>query len=277
MKFSYLIIIHLIVVCVVLTGCEKEPIKDEPNKPSEELTKPSTSTVEPTNPEPAKVVPTAYFPFDGTLEDVSGNDYYGYGIPEPSFAEGLTSGRQALSFTKTGKQAFVIGDGIIDTRSMTVSFWIKNVSEGDIFHLTSANVDYGNKMMSLTYTDGHLKYVVKRSNNHMSSYFNSTGNFVHKTIDDGSWHHIVLVADYNTLTYGASTTSLYVDGKLMDTVTETINPFDEKESSHCHYGSGTKFVLGGDNVPTMQIAYLRMYSSRQLNADEMKTLYNDKI
>ena len=277
MKHTYYIIINLLILCCALGSCDKDPIKEEPSNPTENPTKPNPPIEEPSNPVSAKVSPTAYFTFDGNLDDVSGNDYYGYGAPEPSFVEGMIPGTKALSFTKTGKQAFVVGDGIIDTRSMTVSFWIKNVSEGDIFHLTSANVDYGNKMMSLTYTEGHLKYVIKRSNNHMSSYFNSTGNFMHKAIDDGHWHHIALVADYNTLIYGEATTSLYVDGRIMDTVTEFINPFDEQESNNCHYGSGTKFVLGGENVPTMQIACLRMYSSRQLNADEVKTLYKDKI
>lgn len=278
MKYSFHSFIYVLVGCLTIVSCEKEQIKDEPMKPTEQPTKPSNPTEEePTNPtEPVRTAPTAYFPFDGDLEDVSGNDYYGYGAPMPSFKEGLTSGRKALSFTKSGKEAFVIGDGIIDTRSMTLSFWAKDVSEGDIFHLTSSNEQYGDKMMSLTYRDGHLKYVVKRSNNYYSNYYNSTGNFTHKAVNDGNWHHIALVSDYNTLNYGKATTALYVDGNLMDTVTEDINPFDEKETNHRHFESGTKFILGGENVPMMQIACLRMYADNQLDGSQILEIYNNE-
>lgn len=277
MKHTYYIIILLLILCGALVSCEKEPIKEEPSNPTENPTKPNTSVEEPSNPEPAKVSPTAYFTFDGNLDDISGNDYYGYGAPEPSFVEGMIPGTKALSFTKTGKQAFVVGDGIIDTQSMTVSFWAKDISEGDIFYLTSSNVDYGNKMMSLTYRDGHLKYVVRRYNNYYAKYFNATGNFTHNAIDDGEWHHIALVSDYNNLTYGLVTTMLYVDGRIMDTVTEDINPFDEKESNRSHFGKGSKFVLGGENVPTMQVACLRMYDSVQLNSEQIMRIYENEL
>lgn len=277
MKHNYPIIIPLLIICCVLVSCEKVTPKEEPSNPNENLTNPNSPTEDPSNTVPTKVYPTAYFTFDGTLDDISGNDYYGYGAPEPLFVEGMISGTKALSFTKTGKQAFVIGDGIIDTHSMTVSFWAKDISEGDIFYLTSSNVDYGNKMMSLTFRDGHLKYVVKRNNNYYSNSYNSTGNFSHKPINDGMWHHIALVSDYYSLSYGNVTTSLYVDGTIMDTVTEAINMFDEKESNHCHYETGTKFVLGGENVPMMKIACLRMYADNQLNDNQIKSIYNNEL
>lgn len=217
----------------------------------------------------------AYFPFNGNFDDISGNDVYGFGSPDPTFTDGVTNGTRAISFSKMTGNAFVVNHGLIDSRSMTICFWIKNVSEGNIFNVTSSNKgDGGEEMMTLTYRDGHLKYVVSRYNNHYN--FNNTGNFTHKKIDDEGWHHVALVADYNKLNYSASTTSLYIDGRLMDTVTEDINVFGEAESSGKHYGTGTKFILGGSGVPNMQIAYMRVYDARQLSADEIKAIYEAK-
>lgn len=233
----------------------------------------------PNNPNPGSFVVRngilAYFPFNGNFNDISGNDVYGFGSPEPTFTDGVTAGTQAISFSKMKENAFVVNHGLIDSRSMTICFWIKNVSEGNIFNVTSSNKgDGGEEMMTFTYRDGHLKYVVSRYNNHYN--FNNTGNFTHKKIDDEEWHHVALVADYNKLNYSASTTSLYIDGRLMDTITENINVFGEGESSNKHYGTGTKFILGGSGVPSMQIAHMRVYDARQLSADEIKTIYEAK-
>lgn len=217
----------------------------------------------------------AYFPFNGNFEDISGNEVYGFGSPDPTFTDGVTAGTQAISFSKTKENAFVVNDGLVDSRSMTITMWIKNVSEGNIFYVTSSNKEGGGeKMMTFTYRDGHLKYVIRRYSNNYT--FDSTGNFTHKKIDDGEWHHIAMISDYNKLNYGAATTSLYIDGKLMDTITENINPFSEGESSNKHYGTGTKFILGGSGVPSMQIAHMRVYDARQLSADEIKTIYEAK-
>ena len=217
----------------------------------------------------------AYFPFNGNFDDISGNDVYGFGSPDPTFTDGVTAGSQAISFSKVKENAFVVNHGLIDSRSMTISFWIKDISEGNIFHVTSSNKnDGGEEMMTFTYRDGHLKYVVSRYCNHYT--FDSTGNFTHKKIDDGEWHHVAIVSDYNKINYAAATTSLYIDGRLMDTVTENINPFSEGESSNKHYGTGTKFILGGSGVPSMQLAHMRVYDARQLSADEIKTIYEAK-
>lgn len=217
----------------------------------------------------------AYFPFNGNFDDISGNEVYGYGSPDPTFTEGVTDGTQAISFSKMKENAFIVNHGLVDSRSMTVCFWMKNISEGNIFYVTSSNKnDGGEEMMTFTYRDGHLKYVVSRYCNHYT--FDKTGNFTHKKIDDGEWHHIALVSDYNKTNYSKATTTLYIDGRVMDTVTEEINVFSEGESSNKHYGTGTKFILGGSGVPSMQIANMRVYDARQLSSDEIKTIYEAK-
>ncbi len=223
--------------------------------------------------------PCAYFTFDGTYDDLSGNDKFAYGNPEPTFVSGPVAGKKAIAFSRANLTKVVINDGLIDSPSMTVSFWMKDVSEGDIFSVTSSILhnNFSSKMMSLSYTEGHLKYVVTRSNNYYSSDFKKNGNFSHKDIADGDWHHIVIVSDHNQLASDKVTMSLYVDGILMDTLTEVYYASDESRDSQRHFGTGTKFIIGGDNTPNMKIANLRVYDEWQLPVSEIKNLFNKKL
>ncbi len=255
---------------VISDGVKDETITVNINK------NPDTNPDDPQNPG-GIVVKTGllvYFPFNGNFDDISGNDVYGYGSPEPTFADdGVVSGTKAAKFSKTEQSSFIVSDGLVDSRSMSICFWAKGISEGNIFYVTSSNKnDGGEEMMSFTYRDGHLKYVISRYYNHYG--FSNAGNFSHASIEDDKWHHISLVSDFNKTSYGNATTLLYIDGRLMDTITESINPFSEGEPSNAHYGTGTKFILGGKNVPNMQIANLRVYDARLLSAQEIKEIYN---
>ena len=185
---------------------------------------------------------------------------------------GPTSGTKALSFSRANGSKVVITDGLIDSSSMTISFWIKDIDEGNIFWVTSSNESYGSsEMMYLSFTNGHLRYVMTRS--HIASSWYDLGHFTHNTIDDGDWHHIVLVSDHNILKEDYITTSLYIDGMLMDTITEEYGAWAEKDDNERHFGTGTKFIIGGTNTPNMKIANLRVYDEWQLPADEVKKLY----
>ncbi len=249
---------------------EENPKEDEPNK--------DDPGYDPTVPDKNGFVASrglyAYFPFNGNLDDVSGNEVYGYGAPEPTFNSGLTTGSKCAQFSRSAKTKFVVGEGLIDGRAMSICFWVKDLGDGMIFYVTSASKsDGGEEMMTFAYIDGHLKYVVSRYHNHYQ--YDYIGNFTHKGIEDANWHHIALVSDYNRSNYSAATSLLYIDGKLMDTVTEDINVFGEAESDH-NYNSGTKFLLGGDNVPNMKVANLRVYNNKTLTASEIKAIYNAK-
>ena len=107
--------------------------------------------------------------------------------------------------------------------------------------------------------------------------FKNTGNYTHKAIDDGEWHHVVLVSDFNSINKDCITTSLYIDGVIMDTLTESYRAVTEEQDTNRHFGVGTKFVIGGDNTPNMKIANLRVYDEWQLPASEIKNLYTKKL
>ncbi len=219
----------------------------------------------------------AYFPLNGNLNDLGESKINAFVTPNEKFVAGLTSETQALAFSRKDATTFSVNEGLIDTPSMTVSFWIKDINEGNIFWVTSSNTYPGdNVMMHLSYTEGHLKYVVTRNNHYWSSDYKTTGNYTHKPIDDGEWHMITLVSDFNTITPNAITTTLYVDGILMDTISEKYSLENEQDVSKRHFGTGTKFFMGGNDTSNMRVAYLRMYDNRKLNAEQVKNIFNAK-
>ena len=95
---------------------------------------------------------------------------------------------------------------------------------------------------------------------------------------------ITLVSDFNKTSYGTITTRLYIDGDLMDVVTEDDNPAAERGTGNSkNYNACTKFVMGGElnesyapqlSASKLVIDNLRIYRSRMLSEDEVKTIYN---
>lgn len=248
---------------------------DDPDTPDDPVVDPSGTVV--------TQGLTAYFKFDGNFDDSSENGITGYGTPDPGFVTGLTSDTKAARFSRVDKNAFNVSHPLIDTRTMTVSFWVKGLGDGNIFYVTSSKTEYKhNIMMTFSCDGGRLKYVMDRYN--QSYDYSSKGNFTHKSISDDQWHHIVLTSDFNNISYGDITTSLYIDGQFMDTVVESCSPYDENGGSSAHYGTGTRFVLGGERtvyntvIPaaSMTVANFRVYDSRLLSPEEIKTIYQAK-
>ena len=71
----------------------------------------------------------------------------------------------------------------------------------------------------------------------------------------------------------------------VDTITEDGNIYDEAESEMASYNTGIKFVFGGSvklnnsltlNGTNMSVDNLRIYDTRRLDADEVKTIYKSK-
>ena len=60
----------------------------------------------------------------------------------------------------------------------------------------------------------------------------------------------------------------------MDTITEQYSNWTEDDANSRHFGTGTKFMIGGKNTPNMKIANLRVYDEWQMPADEIKKLYD---
>lgn len=220
----------------------------------------------------------AYYKFDGDFNDATENAINGFGNNSPSFVEGIGEGSQAVKFSLTDNSSFIVPKPITDSRTLTVSFWGKDFSDGNIFYLVSSHDNAS--MFTFTMSNGSLKFVTTRYNN----YYNYDGEtaFTHPTITDGKWHHIALVSDFNNIEYATTTTSLYVDGVLVDTVTAYANPFEEGTPSQASYGTGIKFIMGGNvtigrktiNGTNMSIDNFRVYNTRCLTANEIQKIYD---
>ena len=222
-----------------------------------------------------------YYKFDDNFDDSSENMLHGFGMNSPTFIEGITPESKAVKFSRTNNSSFVVPHPIIDSREMSIAFWGQNFSDGNIFHMISSK--QSQPIFTLSMSGGQLKFVVTRYNNGYQ--YGSTGTFMHPTLTDGKWHHIVLTSDFNKTTYSTITTTLYVDGQTIDVVTEDANPFSENDSMNRTYGTGVKFVMGGSaklsnsntlNGTNMAVDNFRVYDARMLTADEVKTIYNAK-
>lgn len=222
-----------------------------------------------------------YYKFEDNFDDSSENMIHGFGMNAPTFVEGVTPESKAVKFSKVNKSSFVVSKPIIDSREMTIGFWGKNFSDGNIFYMISSI--QSQPMFTLSMDGGQLKFLVTRYNNGYQ--YDNKGSFVHPALTDGKWHHIVLTSDFNKTTYSTITTKLYVDGQEVDVITEDANVFTEAQTHSYSYGSGVKFVMGGDvqlshskklNGTNMSVDNFRVYDTRRLTADEIKSIYNAK-
>ena len=222
-----------------------------------------------------------YYKFDGNFEDATENAIHGFGTASPSFVEGVNPMGKAVKFSKTDNSTFVVSKPIIDSREMTICFWGKDFNDGHIFHLNSSIRDEA--MFTLSINDGSLKFLVTRYDNRYQ--YDNLPAFVHPTLTDGKWHHIALVSDFNKTSYAKITTTLYVDGMEVYTLTEDANPFSENGSSQSSYDTGTSFTMGGslklnnsNTLPgtNMSVDNFRVYDTRRLSSNEIKEIYNAK-
>ncbi len=222
-----------------------------------------------------------YYMFEDNFEDSTENEIHGYGNNSPTFVTGVTSDSKAVKLSRTKNSSFIVPEGLFDTRDKSISFWGKDFDDGVIFYVVSENKN--NAMFSLSMSNGVLKFVGTR---YLNSYqYNNAPSFSHPTINDGKWHHIVLTSDFNKTSFALTTTTLYVDGMKVDTITEDGNPFTEAERENASYDTGVKFVMGGSltlysgttlNGTNMSIDNLRIYDTRRLSADEVKAIYKSK-
>ena len=223
----------------------------------------------------------AYYTFEDNFEDLTENEVHGYGMNSPTFVTGVKSDSKAAKFSRTKSSSFVVSEGLFDTRDKTISFWGKDFEDGVIFYVVSSVRNEA--MFSLSMSDGALKFVGRRYMNYYQ--YDNAPSFSHPTINDGNWHHIVLTSDFNKTSFSTTTTTLYIDGMKVDTITEDGNIYDEAESEMASYNTGIKFVFGGSvklnnnltlNGTNMSVDNLRIYDTRRLDADEVKTIYKSK-
>lgn len=219
-----------------------------------------------------------YYKFDENFEDATENEIDGFGTGSPSFVEGVTPESKAVKFSKTDNSTFVVSKPIIDSREMTISFWGKDFSDGHIFHMNSTYYNY--PIFTLSMVGGALRFVVDGYRNHYEfENNNEVQAFIHPTLADNKWHHIVIVSDYHITNKYKITATLYVDGMEVYTITQGYS------DNYAGYDTGTTFTMGGNlelnrslTLPAtnMSVDNFRVYDTRRLSASEIKEIYNAK-
>lgn len=224
----------------------------------------------------------AYYQFEDNFDDSTENGFNGFGSNSPTFVDGIKAGTKAVKFSVSKDCSFNVPKPLTDSRDMTLCFWGKNFDDGNICYVTSSH--QSQPIFTVSMSGGKLKFVVTLYN--VDYQYEKVGNFTHPTLTDGGWHHIAITSDFSKTTYSTITSSLYVDGVLVDTITEDANVFTEGETGSNTYGSGVKFVMGGSvnwsngrvkmDATNMAVDNLRVYNKRRLSADEIKTIYDAK-
>lgn len=215
----------------------------------------------------------AYFTFNGNTNDsesglsasASGTSY-------------VTSydGTKAIRIPASANSYVQVSDPLIDQKSMSISFWAKDLEDGLIFHAQKSS--NSRPCFSLSVSGGKLKFIASNYYNHYQ--YSSCPSFYSGSLT--GWHMITIVSSFNSATCYA-TTKLYVDGQYKDEVTEYNT--SEGNSDYKVYNAGKCFILGGSmtgndgystivNPAKLTIDNLRVYKYRELTSSEIQSIYN---
>lgn len=208
------------------------------------------------------VAPLAYYSFDKTADDVSGNCRNGNLEGSPSYIADSPSG-EGYSLKLNGfKNQYVnipypIFSGMA---SYTASFWVKDFSQGAIF--SGTGVSEIDQRPRLIVTDSQkFQFDVQYSYSGKDYRF----SYDCTPIMSSAWHHIVVSSDNGENT-------LYIDGSKVEMV-----------STYFYKGSNTpKFNLGGNcdgslsTFMTMKVDNVSFYDVC-LTEDNVKYMYDNKL
>ncbi len=217
---------------------------------------------------------TAYYTFDSNFNDVTENGNNGFGVNDPTFVEGVTENTKAVKFSSAKNSYVQITHEVGDSKSMTISFWGKDFSDGNIFYILNSN---NKAIATLSLAGNLLKYVTGEIKNY--NHYDQALTFSHPTITDNKWHHIAIRVTIelnpSNMVFFLTKTSLFVDGTLVDVV--YTGDADD-------IGKGRKLIIGGKYQYNSQsrpgtnmiIDNFRIYNSSQLKDEDIRAIYNAK-
>lgn len=213
----------------------------------------------------------AYYTFEDNARNVVGSGANA-SVLNPVYAAGAADGSKSVVLS--AQSVLNIPEGMVDREEFAVSFWVKGLKAGHLFHVTTnaSNSSGENNSFNLRMdNDGMLHFIIQNYNYWYPTYGNIPA-FTHSYLSTGEWHHIVLSSEFGVTKYGWVNTKLYIDGEYADLVSEEVNPFDKKD-----YGAGIKFTMGGElfdepAIDGLDMDNLRIYH-RQLTDNEVATIY----
>ena len=177
-------------------------------------------------------------------------------VNDPSYVEGM-KGTKAIKFNVNDNSYISISEAMIHYGTFSVSFWVRNLGDGHIFHIEKGSA---------------LRYVFGMTSGffEIDLDWNSSGNsdtFAHESLDYSSWNMITITSSYSGDFYNNHELKLYINGEHVDLCTLQRRP-EEME----------KFIFGGKisnwQTSNMIIDNLRIYDTRALKAQEVERIYN---
>ena len=204
----------------------------------------------------------AYYTFEDNTKNTVEGGYNATAVNAPSYVESV-NGTKAIKFNTMDNSYITVPEPMIDGGTFTVSFWVKGLSDGHIFHVTEKENRYA--FFSFCVNDGYLTH-------YPHAYYQSSVPFSHPTISNSEWVMITLTS---TLIKNQNRTKvkLYINGEFIDTLEPgtDVTPID----------NGVKFIFGGahshryvkfDSM-NMTADNLRIYNTRALSDAEVEQIY----
>ena len=212
----------LSVVFCLLVACMPLPSVDTPNETDD--------------PERTDYL-IAYYPFDGTIEDISGNAYDGVAVGEPSYIDDTVDGKgKALRLNGFKGQYINIPYAFLHgLEEYSVSFWIKDFTAGMVFSAISSDYVRSDYPRLLITNSQKFRFYTGYDN------YDSTAPFEYDCtpIMSEEWHHIALVESREAQTRSDVIKRLYIDGDLINS-----------SESYWSEGASVKINIGGDRNGT---------------------------
>lgn len=198
----------------------------------------------------------SYWPFTGNADDaVGGNNGTIYGATATTGVKGITNTAYAFNGVNDYINAGDNGNTDIGLSDFTVAGWVKTTTGGSYKRLLDKN-----------YSTGYCVFI-NGNRLGMSIAGLYTNNINGKNLNDGEWHHIVVV-------FNRSTNAVYyVDGVTDGTPTNISSKVavNLNNATNLWIGYGTT----PDGLFNGSIDQVRIYN-RALTSDEVLAIYNEE-
>ena len=197
----------------------------------------------------------AYYTFEENTKSVVEGAYKATPINNPTYVESM-NGTKAIKFSSMDNSYISVPEPMIDGGTFTVSFWVKGLSDGHLFHVPSTGTSSGGSYY-LTVKNGCVTF---DSDGYKLYYFS------HPALNAAEWTMVTM-----TCSYSDSTIKLYLNGEFLDVI---------KGVGRLGYAKncGMKFIFGGKlnnnfTALNMTVDNLRIYNTRVLSDAEVEQIY----
>jgi len=221
------------------------------------------------NQSPKILIPSDYilsYDFNGNLIDGSSNNNSGSSEGTTAFISGRKSGKQAINFSngRVTPQKVTVLTG---TNKLTISLWINTTQTGVSIPFESNEVGFGTSFNEFSNSSFSFIDILA-----FSDYSHWNIKYSNVLINDGNWHHLVLVINRDNPSN--TTISIYIDSVL-----SALNTgYGLNAENNENFLNSTALRIGADNIFSYpfigSMSEFKIYP-RVLTDAEIIQLYNE--